>query len=53
MLPFGALETEGFCANEGDSVVAVVQLVEHQIVVLIVAGSSPVSHPKLASLVKY
>ena len=26
--------------------VAVVQLVEHQVVILVVAGSSPVSHPK-------
>ncbi len=25
--------------------VAVVQLVEHQVVILVVAGSSPVSHP--------
>ena len=29
--------------------VAVVQLVEHQVVILVVAGSSPVSHPKLPS----
>ena len=28
--------------------VAVVQLVEHQVVILGVAGSSPVSHPKVA-----
>ena len=27
--------------------VAVVQLVEHQVVILAVAGSSPVSHPRL------
>ena len=27
--------------------VAVVQLVEHQVVILGVAGSSPVSHPKV------
>lgn len=27
--------------------VAVVQLVEHQIVILVVAGSSPVSHPEV------
>ena len=31
--------------------VAVVQLVEHQVVILGVAGSSPVSHPKCPSLV--
>lgn len=30
--------------------VAVVQLVEHQVVILGVAGSSPVSHPKCPSL---
>ena len=29
--------------------VAVVQLVEHQVVILGVAGSSPVSHPKVIS----
>ena len=28
------------------AMVAVVQLVEHQVVILAVAGSSPVSHPK-------
>ncbi len=28
--------------------VAVVQLVEHQVVILGVAGSSPVSHPKVS-----
>ena len=30
--------------------VAVVQLVEHQVVILVVAGSSPVSHPNVPSL---
>ena len=30
--------------------VAVVQLVEHQVVILGVAGSSPVSHPKVTGL---
>ena len=29
--------------------VVVVQLVEHQVVILVVAGSSPVSHPNLPS----
>lgn len=31
--------------------VAVVQLVEHQVVILAVAGSSPVSHPNAGSVV--
>lgn len=30
--------------------VAVVQLVEHQVVILGVAGSSPVSHPKVEAV---
>ena len=34
--------------------VSVVQLVERQIVILVVAGSSPVIHPnKLSSLISY
>ena len=33
------------CASASAAMVAVVQLVEHQVVILAVAGSSPVSHP--------
>ncbi len=32
--------------------VAVVQLVEHQVVILAVAGSSPVSHPDIGNAVR-
>ena len=34
------------CENSVAAMVTVVQLVEHQVVILGVAGSSPVSHPK-------
>lgn len=33
------------------AMVAVVQLVEHQVVILAVAGSSPVSHPDIGNAV--
>ena len=39
------------CENIVAPMVTVVQLVEHQVVILGVAGSSPVSHPKCPSLV--
>ena len=38
------------CENIVAAMVTVVQLVEHQVVILGVAGSSPVSHPKCPSL---
>ena len=39
------LISTGRCADGSAAMVAVVQLVEHQVVILAVAGSSPVSHP--------
>jgi hypothetical protein len=37
---------EGSLAIIGRAAVAVAQLVESQIVILVVVGSSPISHPK-------
>ena len=43
------LTNRAFLGYLGRSMVAVAQLVEPQIVVLVVAGSSPVGHPNILS----